>query len=393
MHIERKRKTQNAKLKTQNYGRPFYRGTRNFLRFAFCVLSFEFPSLIILGAGLARAQTACGNTLTWTDPSCQVIGAGQLSSAWTVISRHGEYSQQETECNVPQQISVVAGTMTITTIAQSATCGDFNANGAARDTPTSWPYTTGDVQWNTLSFQYGTVTIRGRMPSSSTSLWPAFWLLGSNCQDANKFSGDTGFDGCPNLGQGGYREIDMVECYNSGGFCQFHVANPNFGIGNGCDATWTVDSNWHTFQTVWTPTKIEQFMDGTLETTCNQSINGPMFFIAQIQTGGAGGTPANSRLPATMQMQSIQVQDASGKTIFSDNFTGSTPPPPPPPPPSSACDLNADGATNVVDVQLMVNQALGVSACTADINKDGVCNVVDVQRVVNAALGGQCVSP
>ena len=64
----------------------------------------------------------------------------------------------------------------------------------------------------------------------------------------------------------------------------------------------------------------------------------------------------------------------------------------PPPPAGSACDLNGDGATNVVDVQGMVNQAIGVAACTADLNRDGACNVIDVQRVVNAALGGQCVS-
>jgi hypothetical protein len=77
------------------------------------------------------------------------------------------------------------------------------------------------------------------IPAQSTSLWPAFWLLGSNCQNANKFSGDTGFGGCPNLGQSSYTEIDMVECYGSG-WCQFHIANPSFGIGNGCDATYAV---------------------------------------------------------------------------------------------------------------------------------------------------------
>ncbi len=60
----------------------------------------------------------------------------------------------------------------------------------------------------------------------------------------------------------------------------------------------------------------------------------------------------------------------------------------------SVCDLNQDNSTNVIDVQLEVNAALGVTACTPayDINKDGACNVVDVQRVVNAALGGQCVT-
>ncbi|MEK7234471.1 MAG: hypothetical protein AAB268_11690, partial [Elusimicrobiota bacterium] len=56
-----------------------------------------------------------------------------------------------------------------------------------------------------------------------------------------------------------------------------------------------------------------------------------------------------------------------------------------------ACDLNQDGASNVVDVQLQVLQALGVSLCTSDLNFDGVCNIVDVQKDVNASLGRQCL--
>jgi hypothetical protein len=59
----------------------------------------------------------------------------------------------------------------------------------------------------------------------------------------------------------------------------------------------------------------------------------------------------------------------------------------------SACDLNGDSSTNVSDVQICVNQAIGMAMCAAgDINQDGACNVVDVQRVVNAALGGLCVT-
>jgi len=281
----------------------------------------------------AIANSGCGATLDWTYAICQTIASGTLNSQWTVVSRHGEYSQSETECNVPQQITQTPGALTITAIAQSYTCGDFNTNGTNNRTPASWPYMTGDIQMNTFSFSPSgasgsanclgtcTITIVGSMPSSATHLWPAYWLLGSNCQDSNKYSGDTGFDGCPNLGQSGYTEIDMVECYNGGGWCQFHVANPNFGIGNGCDATYTVDTNQHTFQTVWTASSIKQYMDGKLETTCNQSITNPMFMIFQIQTGGAGGTPANSQLPASMVTNSVKITDASGATIFSDDFT------------------------------------------------------------------------
>lgn len=55
------------------------------------------------------------------------------------------------------------------------------------------------------------------------------------------------------------------------------------------------------------------------------------------------------------------------------------------------CNVNGDGATNVVDVQLAVNQALGLAPCTSDVKQDGACNVLDVQRIANAALGGACV--
>jgi hypothetical protein len=59
---------------------------------------------------------------------------------------------------------------------------------------------------------------------------------------------------------------------------------------------------------------------------------------------------------------------------------------------SSACDLNKDGATNVVDGQLAVNMSLGLTTCTANIAGAGVCNSTVVQRVMNAALGSSCVT-
>ena len=57
----------------------------------------------------------------------------------------------------------------------------------------------------------------------------------------------------------------------------------------------------------------------------------------------------------------------------------------------SPCDLNQDGAVNVVDVQWATNMALGLIGCTASLNGTGVCNIIVVQRVINAALGGTCL--
>jgi hypothetical protein len=228
-----------------------------------------------------------------------------LSPNWTVISRHGEYLQNETECNIPQQVTVASG-LTITTAAQTWTCGDFHPDGTVWRTPSAWPYITGDVQWTSLNFTYGTVEIRAKFPAAATSLWPATWLLGSNCQSTNPYTGDTGVGTCPNVASSGYTEIDMTECYGSG-WCQFHVANPGFGIGNGCDATYTVDTNFHTFDTVWNASGITQYMDGVAVTTCKQKLSNPMFLIIQTQTGGSGGTPNNALLPATLVVDYVKV--------------------------------------------------------------------------------------
>jgi hypothetical protein len=41
-------------------------------------------------------------------------------------------------------------------------------------------------------------------------------------------------------------------------------------------------------------------------------------------------------------------------------------------------------------VQLLINQALGISSPVDDLNSDGVVNVVDVQKVIDAVLSLGC---
>ena len=51
-------------------------------------------------------------------------------------------------------------------------------------------------------------------------------------------------------------------------------------------------------------------------------------------------------------------------------------------------DINADRALNAVDVQLVINAALGIDIeYDADVDEDGAINAVDVQKVINAVLG------
>jgi len=54
----------------------------------------------------------------------------------------------------------------------------------------------------------------------------------------------------------------------------------------------------------------------------------------------------------------------------------------------SRYDLNSDGAVNLADVTIVLNQATGQAPCTTgDVNGDGKCNVLDVLLVVLAANG------
>lgn len=54
---------------------------------------------------------------------------------------------------------------------------------------------------------------------------------------------------------------------------------------------------------------------------------------------------------------------------------------------TSACDLNADGVVNILDVQLATDMDLSEASCMAP---GGHCNPVFVQNILNTALGQPC---
>ena len=59
--------------------------------------------------------------------------------------------------------------------------------------------------------------------------------------------------------------------------------------------------------------------------------------------------------------------------------------------PANACDIDNNGQVNATDVQLLINEALGLGQPKDDLNLDGVVNVVDIEIDISAALNnGVC---
>jgi len=228
-----------------------------------------------------------------------------LGSAWSVIQRRGPAAQDENECNTADAVSVSGGSLNIKTSATPATCGD------AVTEPSLLPYTSGDVQWTSLNFTYGTVEVRAKFPPQDTSTWPAIWLLGSNCQKANLVNGSEyePFMGCPSQGSAGYREIDVVEC-DKRGWCHVVVAQGISGWSDLC--SFPINDDWHVFKLNWTAARTTLVVDDN-PTGCsfaNTALNGPMFLIMQTQTTtarGVAGLPNNSKLPTTFQIDYVKV--------------------------------------------------------------------------------------
>jgi beta-glucanase (GH16 family) len=257
--------------------------------------------------GVNFTATASSNVIFFDD-----FTGTTLSPAWTIIQRHGEYAQSESECNTAQQVSVANSVLTITTAVGPATCGDFNTDGSVRHAPQSWPYVSGDVQWTNFNFTYGTLEVRAQFPPQSTGVWPAIWMLGQNCQVTNIYTADTGYSTCPNPGTSGYQEIDTVECDPGGSWCHFISYNgsvsPETLICN-----FPVDTNWHVYTMVWTSESLSLSMDGQALPGCSVTGNAvpsnPMFLIMQTQTSDYSvfGPPNNALLPTTFNIDYVKV--------------------------------------------------------------------------------------
>jgi len=177
-----------------------------------------------------------------------------------------------------------------------------------------------------LTFQYGTVEARIKVPDLGNGLWPAFWTLGNNFSTV----------GWPDCG-----EIDILEM-GSGDAIANQVVNrrvystahweynggyANYGLTR--LATTDLNGSFHLFRLEWTPTAISTYLDGqwiwTMDISNPSSFDGhefhqPHFLILNLAVGGnfpgitnAGGISAP--LPAQYVVDYVRIFD-NGHTIL-----------------------------------------------------------------------------
>jgi hypothetical protein len=96
-------------------------------------------------------------------------------------------------------------------------------------------------------------------------------------------------------------------------------------------------------------------------------------------TGIIAGTPAARGGPFNVQ---VTVTDSNSTTAARSYLLLI----------ASPCDVIQDGTISVMDVQTMVDEALGFAPPVNDLRHDGAVDVADVQLVMNAVLGLGCAT-
>jgi serralysin len=207
--------------------------------------------------------------------------------------------------------SVADGVMTIS--ANKATAAQSSALWG-------YQYTSG-MLFSNFTQQYGYFEMKVQLPQGQ-GLWPAFWLATGNVE----------IDVLEGLGS------DTKVPYNA-----LHAPSGSQAVAN----YMPTDNGYHTYGTLWTPSTITYYVDGTeiWKVATPSDMNQPMHIIANLALGGswAGLPDSTTPFPAQMNIDYIRAYNLPGVgssgLVSPPPVTVSPPPvsPPPvsPPPPTS----------------------------------------------------------
>jgi beta-glucanase (GH16 family) len=246
-----------------------------------------FLLLLLIPCSLS-AQNGSG----YSNPQSVTTAAG---NTWYVLNRAGDYSNNEVECYNQSQVGFAANALTITTATGTYSCGDYD------HTASNHSVLSGMVQTATKNFTFGDFQAKIEFPSG----WPAFWLLGANCQPSNSVTADSityGGKTCNwNSDADDSGELDIAEV-KTGSLGDTAVLQNNCTNNNTCGYSnevkvSNVTTNYHVYEMIWTTNSVTWYIDGTAggSTTSNIPQN-PLFIIFNAAASSANGSPNNGQV-------------------------------------------------------------------------------------------------
>jgi beta-glucanase (GH16 family) len=266
--------------------------------------------LLLAGVGTATGLVAAtGGAASFSD----FFPGSSLSSAWIRVVGANP-SNGEEECYSSSDDTVNRGVLT-----ESAEIGSV-ANCYCPPEPASTapcPYTSGAVQWRSLGFTYGTVTVRAKL-AGGVGTWPAIWLLGTNCQSPEWIDAGAKCD----WPAPGANEIDIAEHVPGTSFVteQVHTeGSSGTEVSPGCqEPTNTCPSNaagWHTYTLIWTPGSLKWQIDGHDTYTLREDVpSTSMFLIINTAVGASDLAVDAATLPQTTRIAYVDVTGAQEVT-------------------------------------------------------------------------------
>lgn len=215
-----------------------------------------------------------------------------IDPAWQLASRDGDQSNSEQQYYVPARVSL-DGSSNLVLHAQS---GSVTLPGYAGASPPFYAgsnvtrsYTSGMVTWRSFSFTYGKVQVSAKAPQGA-QLWPAIWMMGSNCQNTTPYDPDN--VGTCAWSSAGSEECDIMEIQEGAG-ASISTYNANYfstsSMGGPTHAVSAASTTYHTYEADWSAGSVSWLLDGSSWTSFSTSIeSGPMFLIMNtaIQPGG-----------------------------------------------------------------------------------------------------------
>lgn len=156
-------------------------------------------------------------------------------------------------------------------------------------------------------FQYGRIEARMKLPTGA-GLWPAFWMLGSNFDEA----------GWPNSGSVDFMEnVSAPDRANSLGPAMIRatVHGPGYSGGNGLWQNYILpgggridDDSFHTYGVIWSPNVIQFYVDdpsniyfvrtaSDVPAGAKWILNNRFFLILNLAVGGEWPGPPNASTP------------------------------------------------------------------------------------------------